>query len=131
MKFSIQKSNAEYINFLRAKTFRSGSAKFHSDYHNWNPRVQKTILKKKSPEDDVLSVTKVYRKFWPAQKNSMFAMKAFYVSSGTFRGTNFWLKSKIWTFRTRSAKLLDCKMEQQLWWSWQNCNPCTQRNILS
>ena len=91
MKFSIQKINAEYIIFFWAKTFRTGSAKFHPDYQNWNPRVRKTILKKKfSPEDDVLLVTKFFRKFWPAQKNSRFVMKAFYVSSGTFRGTNFW-----------------------------------------
>ena len=91
MKFSIQKCNAEYIIFLWAKTFRIGSAKFHPDYQNWNPRVQKTILKKWfSTEADVLLVTKGFRKLWPAQKNSRFAMKAFYVSSGTFRGTNFW-----------------------------------------
>ena len=91
MKFSVQKSNAEYTIFLWAKTFGICSAKFHPDYQNWNPRVQKTILKKNvSPEDDVLLVTKVLSKFWPAQNTSRCAMEAFYVSSGTFRGTNFW-----------------------------------------
>ena len=44
-KFSIQKSNVEYIIFFWSKTFRIGSAKFRPDYQNWNPRVQKTILK--------------------------------------------------------------------------------------
>ena len=78
MKFSIQKSNAEYIIFFWAKTFRTGSAKFHPDYQNRNPRVQKTFLKKIfSPEDDVLLVTKVFRKFWPAQKNSQLCHEGF------------------------------------------------------
>ena len=45
MKFSIPKSNAQYIIFFWAKTFGIGGAKFRQDCQNWNVRVQKTILR--------------------------------------------------------------------------------------
>ena len=68
MKFSFQKSNAEYIIYFWAKSFQIGSAKFRPEYHNWNLRVQKTILEKFFSGRWCTFVTKVLRKFWLARK---------------------------------------------------------------
>ena len=107
MKFSIQKSNAEYIIFFWAKTFWTGSAMFHPDYQNRNPRVQKTILKKSfSPEDDVLLVTKVFRKNWPAQKNSQVCHEGFLRVQWNIYWNKFLVEIKMLDFSNSECKII-------------------------